>query len=349
MTTPTPKNSLSEVRTSLENRDIEKEKEKLEMPFDCGNVGFSAAESIFTFFNMKWTYIGAFLIFEVGSIICAAASTSTVFIIGRALAGVGAAGMFCGGLLIIAHAVPKIKRPLYMSTVSTMYGIAAVAGPLLGGLITDSKKLTWRFCFWLNVPFGVLAMAYYVPIYFQAVRSLSAQDSGLRTLIFGVTIAIATLAAGYLVTRLGYYVPFMIIGAAIFALGSGLLTSLKLDSGPEKWLSYQVVAGIGYGIPSLMPFYALQAVLSDEDVPTANALIMFSQCLGGSLGLSIAQNIFSSELVKGLRGIEGVNVQMVVDAGASDVVRVVEGLGVEVVQKVLEAYNGGLTKAFCHI
>jgi MFS family permease len=106
---------------------------------------------IFTFFNMKWTYIGAFLIFEVGSIICAAASTSTVFIIGRALAGVGAAGMFCGGLLIIAHAVPKIKRPLYMSTVSTMYGIAAVAGPLLGGLITDSKKLTWRFCFWLNV------------------------------------------------------------------------------------------------------------------------------------------------------------------------------------------------------
>ena len=62
--------------------------------------------------------------------------------------------------------------------------------------------------------------------------------------------------------------------------------------------------------------------------------------------MSIAQNIFSSELVKGLRGIEGVDVQMVVDAGASDVVRVVKGLGVEVIQMVLEAYNGGLTKAF---
>jgi hypothetical protein len=212
--------------------------------------------------------------------------------------------------------------------------------------IISQRTVAISFLFKAFLQVAMMAQAYYVPIYFQAVRSLSAQDSGLRTLIFGVTIAIATLAAGYLVTRLGYYVPFMFIGAAIFALGSGLLTTLKLDSGPEKWLSYQLVAGIGYGVPSLMPFYALQAVLSDEDVPTANALIMFSQCLGGSLGLSIAQNIFSSELVKGLRGIDGVDVQMVVNAGASDVVRVVEGLGVEVVQKVLEAYNGGLTKAF---
>lgn len=106
---------------------------------------------IYTYFNTKRVFLVALFIFELGSTICAAAPSSTVFIVGRALSGSGAAGILSGALTLGAHLVPLVKRPLYMSIIMSMYGVAAVAGPTLGGVFTDSERLTWRFCFWLNL------------------------------------------------------------------------------------------------------------------------------------------------------------------------------------------------------
>lgn len=72
------------------------------------------------------------IIFEVGSVVCAAAPTSTAFIIGRSVAGVGAAALFSGGMTIIGYTVPLRKRALYIAALSSMFGIASVVGPLLG-------------------------------------------------------------------------------------------------------------------------------------------------------------------------------------------------------------------------
>ena len=106
---------------------------------------------IYTYFNIKHVFLVVLIIFEVGSTICATASSSTVFIVGRAISGSGAAGILSGALAIGARLVPLMKRPLYMSIIMSMYGVAAVAGPTLGGLFTDSERLTWRFCFWINL------------------------------------------------------------------------------------------------------------------------------------------------------------------------------------------------------
>lgn len=106
---------------------------------------------LYTFFNIKLVYIVALSTFEVGSIVCATAPSSSSFIAGRAIAGVGAAGINSGSLTIGGSLVPLRKKPLYISIVSSMYGIAAAAGPLLGGAFTDSARLTWRFCFWINL------------------------------------------------------------------------------------------------------------------------------------------------------------------------------------------------------
>ena len=66
---------------------------------------------LFVLFPIKYVYLGSVTIFEVGSAICGAAPNSTAFILGRAIAGIGAAGDFSGGLIIIANSVPLAKRP----------------------------------------------------------------------------------------------------------------------------------------------------------------------------------------------------------------------------------------------
>lgn len=92
---------------------------------------------IYTYFNIKWTYIIALFIFEVGSVLCAAAVNSRMLIIGRAVAGVGAAGIFSGGMTIVGYSVPLRKRPIYIGLLSSMFGVASVVGPILGGALTD--------------------------------------------------------------------------------------------------------------------------------------------------------------------------------------------------------------------
>lgn len=101
---------------------------------------------IYTYFDVKWTYILALTIFELGSVLCAAARSSTMLIVGRAVAGAGAAALFSGGMTIIGYSVPLRKRPIYIGLLSSMFGISSVIGPILGGAFTD--RLTWRWCFW---------------------------------------------------------------------------------------------------------------------------------------------------------------------------------------------------------
>ncbi|KAI0505130.1 putative efflux pump [Xylaria bambusicola] len=110
----------------------------------------------YTFLSIKWVYMTAIFIFEVGSLICGVAQNSVTLIIGRAVAGLGSAGLFSGALLILAHSVPLATRPLYTGLIGGVYGIASVAGPLLGGVFTD--KVTWRWCFYINLPIGAVTL-----------------------------------------------------------------------------------------------------------------------------------------------------------------------------------------------
>ena len=83
----------------------------------------------------------------VGSVLCAAAPNSATFITGRAVAGMGAAGVLQGALSIICHVVPLEKRPMYMGITTSVFAITAGVGPPLGGVFT--QHATWRWCFWM--------------------------------------------------------------------------------------------------------------------------------------------------------------------------------------------------------
>jgi MFS family permease len=112
---------------------------------------------IYTYFDVKYTYLSALVLFEVGSVICAAATSSPMFIVGRAVAGAGAAALYSGGMTIIGFSVPLRKRAIYIAALSSMFGIASVVGPILGGALTD--RASWRWCFWINLPFGGVSLA----------------------------------------------------------------------------------------------------------------------------------------------------------------------------------------------
>ncbi|KAK4624090.1 putative efflux pump gsfJ [Fulvia fulva] len=118
--------------------------------------GFQSAwGKAYKYLPIKPTYLASVFIFEIGSLLCAVAPSSMAFVIGRAIAGVGAAGIACGTMTIIAVITPPQKRPFLTSLMGAVYGISSVVGPLLGGAITEG--LSWRWCFYINLPFGAVA------------------------------------------------------------------------------------------------------------------------------------------------------------------------------------------------
>lgn len=77
-----------------------------------------------------------------------------MLVFGRALSGVGAAGLYSGVVALFALTLPAHRLPLYVGAMGTIYGIAAILGPVVGGVITNSY-LTWRGCFYINLPVAI--------------------------------------------------------------------------------------------------------------------------------------------------------------------------------------------------
>ncbi|OXG42035.1 aflatoxin efflux pump AFLT [Cryptococcus neoformans Bt120] len=127
-------------------------------------------------FPSKHVIIFAVFIFEMGSLACGVAPNMNILIFGRALAGAGAAGIFSGGMVIIAELTPLHSRAQYFALFGVCFAIASVVGPLIGGAFSD--HVSWRWCFYINLPLGGVAIG--CLLFFQPSRPPLGRESSYK-------------------------------------------------------------------------------------------------------------------------------------------------------------------------
>jgi hypothetical protein len=198
------------------------------------------------------------------------------------------------------------------------------------------------YAFCLGATFFVLV--YWIPVWFQAIKGTSATKSGIDSLPLIVSLVICNIISGVGTTKLGYYTPFFYISTVLMALGSGLLTTWKTNTGHSMWIGYQIVFGFGVGFGMQQALICAQTVLPIVDVPVGTAMMIFFQTMGGSIFLSVAQNIFTNKLLSGvIATVPGINPSIVMHSGATDLKTNIPPHFLAAVQV---AYNHALTQTW---
>jgi EmrB/QacA subfamily drug resistance transporter len=107
-------------------------------------------------YGRKKIFQAAIVIFLIGSMLCGLAQNMPELIAFRALQGIGGGGLMSIALAIIGDVIPPRERGRYQGYFGAVFGVSSVAGPLLGGWITDA--ISWRWIFYINVPVGIAAL-----------------------------------------------------------------------------------------------------------------------------------------------------------------------------------------------
>lgn len=151
----------------------------------------------FRYFDLKWTFTLTVAIFELGSLICGVSPNANAFIVGRAIAGLGAAGASTGATVIFAFCVEPARRPTLMGLIGIAYTLAAIIGPLLGGAF--SEHVTWRWCFYINLPIGIAAVLV-ILVFFHAPSIAKTIDATFREKLLHLDLIGVALTMGSVIS-----------------------------------------------------------------------------------------------------------------------------------------------------
>ncbi|CAK7217353.1 hypothetical protein SCUCBS95973_003120 [Sporothrix curviconia] len=223
---------------------------------------------IFAIFPLKSTFIGFILVFELGNLIAGVATSSPMLIVGRAITGIGGSGLVTGAMVIITSIRPLEKRPMLIGTVMGTVAVGQVAGPLIGGALS---QISWRWVFYINLPIGGLVILLFLfvvhlPTPPQKLKQLQATAHG-----FSVASVDSNGNPVQLTRRRHFEIAFKQLaridwpGFFVFAAACALLL-VGLEWGGTKypWNSGQVIGPIIGGAVLFIIFAAWSQYLGDR-------------------------------------------------------------------------------------
>lgn len=191
---------------------------------------------------------------------------------------------------------------------------------------------------------AMMLLVYYIPLWFQAIKGKSAVGSGIALLPMIISLIIGSVVAGQLVSRIGYYAPFMIASAILMPIGAGLVLTFDINTSKGEWIGYQILFGFGLGIGMQQPSIIAQTVLQKIDVPTGVSVMFFMQMLSGAIFVSVGQNVLDTKLVGSLTQlVHGISPEQIVNTGATELREIVPP---QDMHGVLVAYNLAIRQAF---
>ncbi|HVV24402.1 MAG TPA: MDR family MFS transporter [Pseudonocardiaceae bacterium] len=233
-------------------------------------------------YGRKRLFQGAIVLFLIGSALCGTAQSMNALIAFRALQGIGAGGLMVNSQAIIGDLVPPAERGRYQGFMQSVFAFATVAGPLIGGLLT--QDLSWRWVFYVNLPIGVVALLVIGAVLRlpgRARRRPRIDWLGIAPLSTGVAAVILVTSWG------GNTYPWLsapIVGLSVAAVV--LLTGfvfverkaaepvipLRLFRSPVLRVSIPLIFVVGFGMVGVATFNPLYQQVVDGVSPTMSGL-----------------------------------------------------------------------------